>query len=130
MDTPKGILIEKAYEALKNAYAPYSGFRVGAALLCKSGKIYTGCNVENASYGATICAERVAISKAVCDGEDDFTAICIVSDPNKGPCYPCGICRQVMSELCDKDFKVIVAESTDDFEEHTLGSLLPYSFSL
>lgn len=128
MDTPYGILIEKANEALKNAYAPYSGFKVGAALLCDNGKIYTGCNIENASYGATLCAERVALSKALSEGERDFTAICIVSDPSKSPCYPCGICRQALSEHCDGDFKIIL-QNGSSIEIFTLTSLLPHGFS-
>lgn len=128
MDTPCSILKEKANDALKNAYAPYSGFKVGAALLCKSGKIYTGCNIENASYGGTICAERVAMSKAISEGERDFTAICIVSDPSKGPCYPCGICRQFLSEHCKSDFEIILP-SGNETDIYTLSSLLPYGFS-
>lgn len=125
-------LISAALEARKNSYSPYSGYSVGAAILCKDGSIFTGCNIENASYGATMCAERTALFTAVAAGHRAFEAIAIVggkADEADLP-YPCGICRQVMSEFCDKDFKVIVAKSTDDFEEHTLGSLLPYSFSL
>ena len=125
-------LISAALEARKNSYSPYSGYSVGAAILCKDGSIFTGCNIENASYGATMCAERTALFSTVAAGHRAFEAIAIVggkADEADLP-YPCGIWRQVMSEFCDKDFKVIVAKSTDDFEEHTLGSLLPHSFSL
>ena len=128
MDTPYGILKNKAKEALKNAYAPYSNFKVGAALLCKSGKIYTGCNIENSSYGGTMCAERVALASAISDGEREFTAICIVSDPSKGPCYPCGICRQVLSEHCGGDF-IIVLPYGGERSIYKLSSLLPCGFS-
>lgn len=125
-------LIWAALEARKNSYSPYSGYSVGAAILCKDGSIFTGCNIENASYGATMCAERTALFSAVTEGHRDFEAIAIVGGKeNEADIpYPCGICRQVLSEFCGRDFKVIVAKSTDDFEEHTLGSLLPYSFSL
>ena len=125
-------IISAALEARKNSYSPYSGYSVGAAILCKDGSIFTGCNIEIASYGATMCAERTALFTAVAAGCRDFEAIAIVggkADEADLP-YPCGICRQALSEFCGKDFKVIVAKSTDDFEEHTLGSLLPYSFSL
>ncbi|MBR7100851.1 MAG: cytidine deaminase [Clostridia bacterium] len=129
MDTPKSVLAEKAKEVLKKAYAPYSGFKVGAALLCSDGSIYTGCNIENASYGATICAERVAISKAISEGQRDFIAICIVSDPQNGPCYPCGICRQVLSEHCTDDFEIILPDEMGALNTFTLSSLLPFGFS-
>ena len=125
-------LISAALEARKNSYSPYSGYSVGAAVLCSDGSIFTGCNVENASYGATMCAERTALFTAVAAGHRNFEAIAIVGgkgDEADLP-YPCGNCRQVLSEFCGRDFRVIVAKSTDDFEEHTLGSLLPYSFSL
>ncbi|MBQ2811753.1 MAG: cytidine deaminase [Clostridia bacterium] len=125
-------LISAALEARKNSYSPYSGYSVGAAVLCKDGSIFTGCNIENASYGATMCAERTALFTAVAAGHRDFEAIAIVggkADETDLP-YPCGICRQVLSEFCGRDFRVIVARSAHDFEEHTLGGLLPYSFSL
>ncbi|MBR2956624.1 MAG: cytidine deaminase [Clostridia bacterium] len=125
-------LIRAALEARKNSYSPYSGYSVGAAILCKDGSIFTGCNIENASYGATMCAERTALFTAVAAGHRDFEAIAIVGGKKNEvdlP-YPYGICRQVLSEFCGRDFKVMVAKSINDFEEHTLGSLLPYSFSL
>ena len=115
-------LIERAMEMAKMAYAPYSHFRVGAAVLAASGKVYGGANVENASYGATVCAERSAIFAAVNAGERKLTAIAVTETP-------CGVCRQVMREFCDpKAFKVIVAKSTDDFKVFTLDELLPESF--
>ena len=115
-------LIERAIEMAKMAYAPYSHFQVGAAVLAESGKIYGGVNVENASYGATVCAERSAIFAAVNAGERKLTAIAVTETP-------CGVCRQVMREFCDpKAFKVIVGKSTDDFKVFTLDELLPESF--
>ena len=115
-------LIERAMEMKKAAYAPYSHFQVGAAVLAESGKIYGGANVENASYGATVCAERSAISAAVNAGERKLTAIAITETP-------CGLCRQVMREFCDpKTFKVIVGKNTEDFKVFTLDELLPESF--
>lgn len=121
-------LITKAVEAKEAAYVPYSHFRVGAALLTKSGKIYSGCNVENVSYGATNCAERTAIFKAVSEGEREFEAIAINGD-HKDYLPPCGICRQVLSEFGEADMKVILANSTEDYKEITLGELLPGAFS-
>lgn len=125
-------IIEKAFEARENAYCPYSGFAVGAALLSKSGEIFSGCNIEN-SAGTSNCAERTAIFKAVSEGVRDFDVIVIVGAYKKNTviddyCYPCGICRQVMSEFCDKDFKIISAKSIDDYEVHTLGEMLPLAF--
>ncbi|MGN0570273.1 MAG: cytidine deaminase [Candidatus Fimenecus sp.] len=117
--------------AMKNAYAPYSGYFVGAALLGKNGRIYTGCNVENASYPAGCCAERTAVFSAVADGERDFVSIMIVGGKNGAtPDYamPCGICRQVLSEFCGTDFTVYVAKSPEDIQEYKLSQLLPYSF--
>lgn len=124
----------EAIGAMKKSYSPYSGFTVGAALLTKEGKIYTGANIENASYTPTVCAERTAIFTAVHNGEREFEAIAIVGghkgDVN-GVTAPCGVCRQVMSEFCSPDFKVILVTSRDgDFEETTLGELLPYMFKL
>lgn len=123
-------LLELATKAREKAYAPYSGFRVGAALLGKSGKIYTGCNVENAAYTPTNCAERTAVFKAVSEGEREFTAIAIVG--GKGEeiadfCAPCGICRQVLAEFCDGDFRILLG-TPDNASVHTLAELLPYSF--
>ncbi|MPM82698.1 Cytidine deaminase [bioreactor metagenome] len=120
-------LILHALNAKINAYAPYSHFKVGAALLCSDGTIYTGCNIENASYGATICAERVAIQKAVSDGKTDFSAIVITAGSDY--CSPCGICRQVMREFCERDFEVILAKSETDYVYYSLDQLLPFSFS-
>ena len=115
-------LIERAMEMAKMAYAPYSHFRVGAAVLAESGKVYGGANVENASYGATVCAERSAIFAAVNAGERKLEAIAVTATP-------CGVCRQVMREFCDpKAFKVIVAKSADDYKAFTLEELLPESF--
>ena len=123
-----------AIEAMKRSYSPYSHFTVGAALLTKDGKIYTGANIENASYTPTVCAERNAIFTAVHNGEREFDAIAIVGGHHgdvKGITAPCGVCRQVMSEFCSPDFKVIlVTSSNGDFEETTLGELLPYMFKL
>jgi len=118
-------LLSAAEEIKQSAYVPYSKFHVGAALLTKSGKVYTGCNIENASYGATCCAERVAIFKAVSDGETEFMAIAISGDSEYT--YPCGICRQVMVEF-SPDMLVIVGDSKGDYKEHTASSLLPELF--
>jgi cytidine deaminase len=121
-------LLAAARAAQKNAYAPYSKFRVGAALLTKSGKIFTGCNVENASYGLTICAERVAITKAVSDGHRQFRALAVVC-PGKKP-TPCGACRQFLAEF--GDLTVICADSQNLKAAHTyrLAELLPAAFEL
>jgi len=129
-------LIQKAMEMTKLSYAPYSGYHVGAALLATDGAIYTGCNIENASYGATNCAERTAFFKAVSEGVKDFEAIAIVGAPADAAAentfseyaYPCGICRQVMQEFCKKDFQIIVAKSTEDYQKYTLSELLPFGF--
>ncbi|MCY6354649.1 cytidine deaminase [Clostridium sp. ZS2-4] len=123
MDTK--MLVKKALEAKEKAYAPYSGFRVGAALIAGSGKVYTGCNIECSSYSPTICAERTAISKAVSEGERQIVAIAITGDSEWT--YPCGVCRQVIREF-GKDAKVIVVKSEDEFKEYTLEELLPHSF--
>lgn len=123
-----------AIEAMKKSYSPYSHFTVGAALLTKDGKIYTGANIENASYTPTVCAERNAIFTAVHQGEHEFEAIAIVGGHEgniTGVTAPCGVCRQVMSEFCSPDFKVILVTTPDgDYVEETLGSLLPYTFKL
>ena len=125
-------LIKSALAARENSHSPYSEFRVGAALLCADGKVYTGCNIENASYSATVCAERTAIFKAVSEGCRDVSVIAIVggNSDKMTMAYPCGVCRQVMSEFCKKDFRIIVAESEEKYEEYTLGELLPKSFEL
>ena len=118
-------LIKAAYAARENAYAPYSGFRVGAALLAESGKVYTGCNIENASFTPTVCAERTALFKAVSEGERGFRAIAIVGNTDK--CFPCGVCRQALSEFCGAKFKVYLAENKKVLT-FTLGELLPGKF--
>ncbi len=130
-------LIREALNARENAYAAYSGFGVGAALMTKEGKIYLGCNIENSSYGATNCAERTAIFKAVSEGEKEFKAIAIVGFPinmnQESPfpdyAYPCGVCRQVMSEFCSEDFLVLVAKNEGDYLTFRLQELIPHSFS-
>lgn len=119
-------LIVKALEARNKAYAPYSSFRVGAALLSNSQKIYTGCNIENASFGATCCAERVAIYKAVSEGERDFQSIAILSDFEDFT-FPCGICRQVMIEFNVP--KVIVVNNQRRYKEYTIEELMPDAFN-
>ncbi len=125
-------LCEMALDARKNAYVPYSHFSVGAALLGADGTIYTGCNVENASYPAGICAERNAIFHAVADGCRRFTAIAVAggaadAEP-KVYAMPCGICRQVMSEFCGSDFIVLVVKNMSEIREYTLSDLLPHAF--
>lgn len=125
-------LIEMAKTAASNAYAPYSDFCVGAALLCKNGKIYTGCNIENSSFSPTNCAERTAFFKAVSEGERDFEAIAIVGGKNldfSDFCYPCGVCRQVMSEFCKGEFRIILGKADGEIIESTLSELLPNGFS-
>lgn len=126
-------LIDSALDARKSSYAPYSGYFVGAALLCSDGSIITGCNVENASYGATNCAERTAVFKAVSEGHQRFTAIAIAGGKNKEQAtdyaYPCGVCRQVLREFCvPEDMTVIVCKGRDDYKEMTLAELMPNSF--
>ena len=117
-------LIQRAIEQMRFSYVPYSNFRVGAALLTRDGKIYTGCNIENAAYGPTNCAERTAFFKAVSEGERQFDAICIVGGPDgvlKGYTAPCGVCRQVMMEFCNPEtFQIILAVSTEDYRIYTL----------
>ncbi len=122
-------LLNLAIEARENSYSPYSNFRVGAALLSKSGKVYKGCNVENAAYSPTNCAERTAVFKAVSEGERDFEAIAIVGgkDELNDICAPCGVCRQVLAEFCTGDFKIIMG-TPEDIKVCTLSELLPYSF--
>lgn len=125
-------LIKMALTARENAYAPYSDFYVGAAIITDSGKMYTGCNVENASYGATNCAERTAIFKAVSEGERRINAIAICGGVKNGEmtyAYPCGVCRQVLREFSNPDeLVIIVAKSIEDYKEYTLEQLLPESF--
>jgi cytidine deaminase len=124
-------LIDLAKEAMLRAYAPYSGYKVGAALLCADGTIYQGCNIENAAYGPTNCAERTAIFKAVYDGHRDFTAIAVCGGKNgviTGTFPPCGVCRQVMREFCDDDFMIYMVDDKG-YTPLTLAQILPYSFS-
>lgn len=126
-------LISRALSARENAYAPYSGFMVGAALLCKDGTVYTGCNIENAAFTPTNCAERTAFFKAVSEGKRDFVKIAIVGGKRgemTAPA-PCGVCLQVMSEFCKADeFEIVMAKSEEDYRSKRLSELLPSSFSL
>ena len=125
-------LVKLAFEAMQNSYSPYSHCKVGAALLGKSGKVYLGCNVENASYGVTNCAERTAFFKAVSEGEREFSKIAIVGGVDgkvKDLFMPCGVCRQVMAEFCGADFEVLVALSQENFKLFKLSELLPHSFN-
>ncbi len=121
-------LIGKAQEARNNAYAPYSGFKVGAALLGKSGVIYTGANVENASYGLAVCAERIAVFKAVTSGEKKFESIAI-SGSGQGYIYPCGACLQVLAEF-SPEMNVIITDEKNSYKEYNLSEMLPQIFSL
>ncbi len=126
-------LIDLALSASEKAYSPYSGFCVGAALMCKSGKVYTGCNIENKSYGATNCAERTAFFNAINIGEREFTSIAIVGYNSESRnsfdfCHPCGICRQIFSEFCTGDFKIILSNSKGEIKEYTLNDILPDRF--
>lgn len=132
MDIPVKELIRSALEARKKAYAPYSGYTVGAAVLTNELRIYTGCNIENASYTPTICAERTAIAKAVSEGWRKLKAIAVVGS-EKGDtvgqyAFPCGVCRQVLREFADEQFIVIVAKSESDYKIYRLIELLPESF--
>lgn len=125
-------LIGNAMAAMKNAYSPYSEFCVGAALLTKKGKVYTGCNIENSSYSATNCAERTAFFSAIKNGERQFSAIAVVGGKKgrvENYCFPCGVCRQVMSEFCDKDFKIYLYNGVE-IRTYTLDELFPNTFSL
>ena len=126
-------LLQMAQEAMHFAYAPYSGFKVGAALLTKSGKVYTGCNIENASFGLTNCAERTALFKAVSEGEKAFSKIAIVGGKDgviENYCYPCGACRQALSEFTDSFFDIILINGEGDIRRTTLYDLLPNTFHL
>ena len=125
-------MIDLAIAQLKYSYTPYSGFKVGAALLTAEGKFYTGCNIENAAYSPTTCAERTAFFKAVSEGERDFRAICIVGGKDgvlTEYAAPCGVCRQVMMEFCNPDtFQIILATGKEQYEVFTLRGLLPLGF--
>lgn len=127
------LLIQKALDARLLSYSPYSNFMVGAALLAKNGNIYTGCNIESASYSPTNCAERTAFFKAVSEGVKEFDAIVVVGGPKEITeldfCAPCGVCRQVMMEFCNPfDFKIILAKNVDDYTVMTLNEILPLGF--
>ena len=127
-------LIREAIAARKRSYSPYSHFQVGAALLGRSGKVYTGCNIENAAYTPTNCAERTAFFKAISEGEKEFEMIAIVGGPAKSArtdyCPPCGVCRQVMAEFCDpKAFRVLMARTETDSRECSLEEVLPFGFT-
>ena len=130
--TDRKELCRLALEARKRSYVPYSGYAVGAALLTTDGKIYIGCNIENASYTPTICAERTAIFKAVSEGDLSFAAIAIAGGPkDKEPetyAPPCGVCRQVIREFCGDTFEILLAKSVDEYKVCTLGELFPLSF--
>ena len=125
-------LYELACSARERAYAPYSGFSVGAALLAKSGKVYLGCNIENRAFSPSNCAERTAFFKAVSEGERSFVKLAVAGGKAGGSpvfCPPCGVCRQVMREFCNPDsFCIILAKSAEEYREYTLAQLLPESF--
>lgn len=126
-------LVKEALAAREFAYTPYSKFNVGAALLCKNGRVFRGCNIESASYTPTNCAERTVFFKAVSEGEREFSAIAIVGGPAGAPpvdfCYPCGVCRQVMAEFCSRDFKVYIAKSESEIREYSLDEIIPFAFT-
>jgi len=125
MDPNKLIFVAK--KAMERAYAPYSNYKVGAALVCSDGTVFKGCNIENASYGLTNCAERTAIFSAIAAGKKEFKAIAIAASGEPTP-FPCGACRQVLAEFCGPDFPIYVASGADTYETTTLDELLPHSF--
>ncbi|MGI6083986.1 MAG: cytidine deaminase [Acetivibrionales bacterium] len=120
-------LVNLAVKIKENAYVPYSNFHVGAALFADNGRIYTGCNIENASYGAAICAERTAIVKAISDGAKRILAIAVASD-SKSPTMPCGICRQVLSEFCLSDMPLYLSNRDGEYKVYSFEEILPHSF--
>lgn len=125
-------LCRAAMEAMENAYAPYSGCRVGAALLTTEGRVYTGCNIENAAYTPTVCAERTAFFQAVSRGERQFAMLAVAGGKDgriRGAFPPCGVCRQVMAEFCPPEFPILLVTGADSFERYTLSQLLPLSFT-
>ncbi|GAA0600090.1 cytidine deaminase [Virgibacillus siamensis] len=124
----KDALMKEAVNIMEKAYVPYSEFPVGAALLTKSGKVYTGCNIENAAYPVSCCAERVAIFKAISDGEYHFTKLAVAAD-TKRPVPPCGSCRQVMSEFFDADTEIHLTNLSNDIKSISMEALLPFSFN-
>lgn len=127
-------LIEKAKDARRKSYSPYSNFCVGAALLTEDDKIYKGCNIENAAFPTSTCAERTAIVKAISEGEYNFKAIAIVgikkdSKGDEKPCFPCGVCLQIMTEFCDAEiFEIVIAKNNDEYQVYKLKELIPFSF--
>ena len=124
-------LILKAIESMKNSYSPYSNFKVGAALLTESGKVYTGCNIENVAFGPSICAERVAFFKAISEGEKNFSKIAVVGGKDgiiSSSTPPCGVCRQVMREFCNDDFEILIVRENGNYDKVLLKDLLPNSF--
>lgn len=127
----KNELVALAIEARENSYSPYSGFKVGAALLTKKGRVYKGCNIENGAFSPTNCAERTAVFSAVSDGEKDFSAIAVVGGAEEinAFCPPCGVCRQVLSEFCNADFEIHLFNG-EEIKTFTLGDLLPEAFNL
>lgn len=125
-------LCREAIDAMKNAYAPYSGYKVGAALLTEKGKLFAGCNIENAAYTPTVCAERVTLFNAISSGERNFTAIAVAGGKDgviSGAFPPCGVCRQVMAEFCAPDFTVLVVTGEDSYKKYTLNELFPQAFT-
>ncbi|MBS4209075.1 cytidine deaminase [Bacillus sp. FJAT-50079] len=121
-------LIQEAEKAKEKAYVPYSNFPVGAALLTKKGQVYRGCNIENAAYSVTNCAERTALFKAMSEGESEFAMLAVTADTLR-PVPPCGACRQVIAELCPKDMKVVLSNGKGETKEITVEQLLPFAFS-
>ena len=126
-------LCKKAIDAMKYSYFPYSNYSVGAALLCKSGRVYTGCNIENSAFSPTVCAERTAFFKAISEGEKDFVKIAIAGKKQSDKLLddsisPCGVCRQVMREFCNADFEILIAKSNGDCSVYKLSELLPVYF--
>ena len=125
-------LTELAIEAMHKAYAPYSGYQVGAALLCKDGSVYLGCNLENAAFSPTVCAERTAFFKALYDGHREFAAIAVCGGKDgmiTKPSPPCGVCRQVMAEFCKEDFRIYLTDESNTIYEYSLSEILPLGFS-
>lgn len=124
-------LFKIAKDNIKNSYAPYSNYNVCAVLICKNGNVYKGCNIENASYSVTNCAERTALVSAISNGEREFEAIMIIGGKDgiiTDYAMPCGVCRQALAEFCDSDFKIYVGKNENDIKEFSLSELLPYSF--
>lgn len=125
-------LCSAARQAMENAYVPYSGFRVGAALLCRDGTVYTGCNIENAAFTPTVCAERTAVFKAISEGRRDFAAVAVASGRATGEeaaFPPCGVCRQVLAEFCSPDMPVYVLGKGKKIDEYRLSDILPFAFT-